>query len=546
MNTIQRYLPQRWWQVLIAASCGLIFCIILVLLIRLDASGEPYWSFWASSYFGVPTQVAESLLVPPLFSKDPGWDGQFYYHIATDPFCLNDTKQFIDHAPYRYQRIGASLISHCLARLFSGFQDGYVAPGLYLAVLVSCVLLGLLFGSELVRRRGGSFLPLVTWLFSIGTLATTLHGLPDGAADGLMLLAAYFYHRRSQVLFALAASLAVLSREALVLFPCGVIFYHVILCSWTEKDRQNFWSSFWRRVRPQAYLFAPLVMVLLWKLYVHFHVDQLSVPFDLLIGLPFVNLIKTFRVERFIKLAYPLTFTCTLLAGFYFSLTQLRRSPWAMGVLLYSGLCTAFGPVVMEYYRDGLKNITPILIGLYLIQLEDGPDPDKGLRIKLKLQLFSLMALIPLFGLFVYLKRADRTFIPRFSKHVRWLPLSEIPNWSVESLKDTTFTALKQGRSCHDRRIKLTIEDAKALFAGLEQSQMTKIASRELTGFLHPYPAQVPGEYMKGLFTPLMHTNLAVDHAVYISNQETGCLGVSPFTCLLNRGRILKCFGHDR
>ena len=79
-----------------------------------------------------------------------GYDGQFYYYIAHDPFILGQSHDHIDSPAYRYQRI----IYPLTARLLSFGQ-----PGLIPWMMVAVNLLGILLGTWLLHSDTQTFWP---------------------------------------------------------------------------------------------------------------------------------------------------------------------------------------------------------------------------------------------------------------------------------------------------------------------------------------------------------------------------------------------------
>lgn len=150
----------------------------------------------------------------------PGYDGQFFHRLAVDPFALADrvAGTLLD-SPVRYNRIGYPLVS----RLF-------MVPGLpadWALVVVNLVAVALLgaIGGAMARRAGqhamwGLVLPLY-----FGFAFSIARDLAEVVAAAAFIAGLWAAHRQRYALGAVALSLAVISRETIVVavFAIGVV-----------------------------------------------------------------------------------------------------------------------------------------------------------------------------------------------------------------------------------------------------------------------------------------------------------------------------------
>lgn len=155
-----------------------------------------------------------------------GYDGQFYYQIAIHPF---EAAEFMDNAPYRYQRI----VYPMAARLLALGKPNLVPYTLlllnWLSIAISVELL-----SSLLRARG-----LSPW-FSLG------YGLYFGQATALtfdttepftyliVCTGVWLWSRKKLNWAALLFGVASVSRETAVLFPLGYAVYFLLRREWKK------------------------------------------------------------------------------------------------------------------------------------------------------------------------------------------------------------------------------------------------------------------------------------------------------------------------
>ncbi len=167
--------------------------------------------------FGQPAELREHGLTSLYRTKeDKGWDGQFYYFMANDILATKDSAQHMDSDAYRYQRIGLPLVAKALSLVL--LQD-WVSPALYYASSLLLVLMATLYGAAFLQRRGVAPFYILFWSLAAGTQLTMMNGLPDAAADAMLIIALTALLDHKLIRYALAMTLAVLTREAYMLLP---------------------------------------------------------------------------------------------------------------------------------------------------------------------------------------------------------------------------------------------------------------------------------------------------------------------------------------
>jgi hypothetical protein len=148
--------------------------------------------------------------------KGKGYDGQFYYRFAFDPFNWHPTAYgiTIDH-PYRYTRIGYSVV----AWLLSGGGHGRVLPLVLVFVNLLCVAAMAWLGGLLARESGRHALWGLLFAAYFGLVVSVGRDTSEPLADACLLGGLLAYrHRR----FALAAALicyAVFTNEPVLVLP---------------------------------------------------------------------------------------------------------------------------------------------------------------------------------------------------------------------------------------------------------------------------------------------------------------------------------------
>lgn len=211
--------------------------------------------------WGMPEAIKDRGVTPLyLDESDSGWDGQFYYYIANDIFAQKDTASHIDADAYRYQRVGIPILSKLLSLVL--FQD-WVSPFIYYLTHFLLILLGTAVAALFFIKEGVPAYWILPWSVGMGTQITLLNGLPDGAADALLIIAMVSAYQKKYLVYAIAVSFACLSREAYIAFP--VIFLGAqILDRYIKK----------KSIRPYTDLFfllCPLIIFVAWHFFIRLH-----------------------------------------------------------------------------------------------------------------------------------------------------------------------------------------------------------------------------------------------------------------------------------
>jgi hypothetical protein len=154
-----------------------------------------------------------------------GYDGQFYYQIARDPFLSDATNQIVvlDSPHYRHQRILYPLTVNILTKIF-----GLSVP--IVLILVNYLTVGIIgyMGAKIAVFYGKS-----AWLGLLFSLSPTLlfslsRDLVEVLELAMMISAIYWFLTKRRVLYALCISLAVLTKETALLVPIAIMVTEII------------------------------------------------------------------------------------------------------------------------------------------------------------------------------------------------------------------------------------------------------------------------------------------------------------------------------
>jgi hypothetical protein len=158
-----------------------------------------------------------------------GYDGQFYYQMAKDPF---GAVEFMDNAPLRYQRIVYPL----LARLLSLGRPAFI-PYALLFINWASIVLGVELLSRLLRaQRLNRWFSLAYGLY-FGQVAGFAFDTTEPFAFALVCSGIWLWHKKRANRAALLFGLAALSKETAALFAIGYLAFFLLQREWKEAIR---------------------------------------------------------------------------------------------------------------------------------------------------------------------------------------------------------------------------------------------------------------------------------------------------------------------
>ncbi len=166
-------------------------------------------------------------LPPGVLIADPGaagYDGQFYYRLALDPFDWAKTAFGITmDQSYRYTRIGYPF----LAWLASLGQHRFV-PVALVAVNLVCVAAMAVLGGMFARQSGRHALWGLAFAAYFGLVISVGRDTAEPLAEACMLGGLLAYRRARPLLAAAAFAAGALTRETILLAPAAIAVTRII------------------------------------------------------------------------------------------------------------------------------------------------------------------------------------------------------------------------------------------------------------------------------------------------------------------------------
>ena len=154
----------------------------------------------------------------------PGYDGQFYYQIARDPL---HAAQFLDHPPYRYQRIVYPMLVAALS-----LGQASIIPYMLLVVNFVSIVLGTeLLARLLIKHNLSPWFSLAFGLY-FGQASSFIFDTTEPLTYFLVCLGLFLMVRKRPTVAGITMGLAVLSRETALLFPLGYLIGHLYYRRW--------------------------------------------------------------------------------------------------------------------------------------------------------------------------------------------------------------------------------------------------------------------------------------------------------------------------
>jgi hypothetical protein len=185
------------------------------------------WAVWAHRHIslfimsGSNNKYSHPAQMFPHISHVPstGYDGQFYYRFAFNPFNWNPTAYgvTVDHN-YRYTRIGYSLVAY----IISLGGHGRLLPTVLVVVNLICVGLMAWLGAKLARESGRHALWGLLFVAYFGLVISVGRDTSEPLADACMLGGLLLYRHSRYVLAALLIAYAVFTNEPILVLPVAL------------------------------------------------------------------------------------------------------------------------------------------------------------------------------------------------------------------------------------------------------------------------------------------------------------------------------------
>jgi hypothetical protein len=199
------------------------------------------WKIWAHEHVslfimsGSNNKYSHPKQMFPKISHVPstGYDGQFYYRFAFNPFNWHATAYGItvDHN-YRYTRIGYSLVAYVLS--LGG--HGRLLPTVLVVVNLICVGLMGWLGAKFARESGRHALWGLLFVAYFGLAISVGRDTSEPLADACMLGGLLAYRHSRYLLAALLVAYAVFTNEP-ILVLCVAIALTRFYLFWLKRAR---------------------------------------------------------------------------------------------------------------------------------------------------------------------------------------------------------------------------------------------------------------------------------------------------------------------
>ncbi len=283
-----------------------------------------------------------------------GYDGQFTYFIAADPFTA---PALIDIPAYRYQRI----LLPALARVFA-LGSPMLVPWTLLVINLLALIGGTIFLERLLAREGVSRWYALTYGLFVGVFISVRLSLNEPLAYGLVLAAIWLERQYGGIgRAAVALALAALAKETALFFAAGYVL-------WLLLERR----------RAAAFAFGLLAVgpFAVWQGVLYYHFGQwgagsggaMATPFELIPYNGFWRIYTdTGEVRVFLILAL-LILPSTILPslwGLWRSLRDLWHRRWHPYVFLLLANAAIMPFVPFSTYREPL-GILRFIVGLVI------------------------------------------------------------------------------------------------------------------------------------------------------------------------------------
>ncbi|MEL6389731.1 MAG: hypothetical protein AAFQ02_06190 [Bacteroidota bacterium] len=261
--------------------------------------------------------------------RNAGYDGQFFYRYALDPFSddrvyqqgIGDYGILIDDPSYRRSRVLYPTLAWALA--FG--QEGFVPYSLILVNVLAFVLLCVGFERVVVSVRAPAESCYLSW-FIFGAYLSTARSLSDLLATTCLVWCYIFMTRQRYLAFTVVAAAALFSKETSAFFLAPMMVW--LGC------RDMTWPTVFVTGFKRAVLALPVLAFILWKGFLSNLYGSTSSNFGDLwskhFGLPFVGMLESMNTGVMVVKAGYLVWTLIL---FGLCIRQIYRQRLALDVL---------------------------------------------------------------------------------------------------------------------------------------------------------------------------------------------------------------------
>jgi hypothetical protein len=235
------------------------FYLISLLVPTFVLFGRLYSGNFDFSYF----IVAGDKIVNPNIHPYPirinensyGYDGQFFYHLAINPFTKSNYEYGIQNdLKYRKQRIFYPLLAY-----FMSIGNPNLTPYTLVAVNLLALFVMFYFIALFLQEKLASPNSILVFAFFSGSYISLSRDLCEAVEGCFIVCSLYFFYKEKLLPFIICATAALLTREVsfLIIFP-GTLIY-----AWHLIRNKTLIYKF-------PLVFLPLLIFAFWKLYLYY------------------------------------------------------------------------------------------------------------------------------------------------------------------------------------------------------------------------------------------------------------------------------------
>jgi hypothetical protein len=369
-----QWLRERWTPMMSGAAGAAFFASAM--LQTLGAFGGNY-----SGFVHLSKTVAEHApfieerpdLARSLVLYDAGYDGQFVYLMAFDPFMQRFAgnpdryRPFVDNPPYRYGRIGFSLLTDLAS---AGRPERFPASMMWI-IVGAHLALGALLAAR-AARCGASPLAALWYLAIPSFMASLLAALPEALAAAAIVAGVICWETRRPGWAALSFAAAILVRETSVV-PLVAL---AMAAGWTE------WKA---SARVLSAAIAPAIawrLVVAWRFFPAFGWAAIAAnPGDF--GVPFAGLVRLWlagatHTQPSPEVAGAVAFPLLLALAFALSMALLivRRGPLEIAAAAYAVVAVSLNySHIWSHLPSGERGTFELFVCLLLLLIESRARP---------------------------------------------------------------------------------------------------------------------------------------------------------------------------
>lgn len=338
----------------------IIIVLLFYLLIATLYLANFNWNFNVFSIFGYESDVSKFLKGSILLSADKtGYDGQFFYLIALNPWDISNIDNLINMPVWRYQRI----IYPFAGYLFSGLGRPALLPFVLPLINLVAILASCFFLIEILKIYGiKPYFCLFYGLFA-GIFFPFLYNLAEILAYFFVIVSLYLFLKNRIFRSVIFLSLAALTKEVTLFVAAGFIIYFLI----GQKD--NFLKKIF-------YYSLPIVFFSIWWVFLHliFSKSGFLSSADFNIGLPFAGLIIKLKLlltqPAFYIFADGLFYLLIIFSGIYIIFDVFKNyNLYNIMALSFFGFALTYSTPLLFFPKEYFRHFLGFFLFLLLSYL---------------------------------------------------------------------------------------------------------------------------------------------------------------------------------